>query len=859
MATGGPDAFGYNWDDTVPYSWIDLTAIGVDTGLGGATQVVGPIALPFSFKFYENAYSQIYISKYGYVGFSPAGLDDDQGEVPNPTIPNGIIAPYWVPLYVNEAGSGYTGRVYRHSGGTYPNRYFAVEWYNVYNSYDANVTYTFEVLLYENGTIMFQYNTTSSPIIPYYCGQSGIEDSTGLVGLNYIPFCALPPSSVAVQFTRPAPAARVFAFPSNPSGFTTAGTTQSYQIGIRNLGDFGTDTFNLVPSSSWPLGLYAADGVTPIANTGPVPQGSTLTITVKVQTPGMATQGDYNAGTVQVRSSLNSSVSQLVTVQNAISSAFAQGFLDWADGANAVYLAQPASQMARKATADRNWGNSAAIAELPDGGFIYLWYSSRTVTSGVTVREVKYTILDPNGLALRPITRLTDHTGATISTYDYEPVVAAAPNGSVGIAFYRYLYNSSTGQFNYNIFFAVLDSAGIVLYAPSNITNNSIWGASADLNVPRVFSPRITAAGDSRFVLSWVRNYQATDGWVDDIYYGVEDSNGLQIKAPTALTSDTPGSSVYTQPALAALSSNRVFVSWEDRGHDNTNSIRYVILDSSGNLNRTTTMLSDSGVVNWQNWDAVQLANGRIFAVWEGYGCPGGWASRLRYAILDMSYNRVYGPACLGLAPSATNGDSYASVAADAHNNVIITWTDWGTGRHLYYALVKSDGTIVTPPMSFRQSQAASSEVVVSTIGYGATSFAHGFIYRAYLPLVLRDAVIYYEGPWETEPNNAYLQANGPIRSGRDYYGYPNDARDYWSFFAASPGNMQVDLTNHTGQGVQLQLFYQSPAGGPVAIVTSAPYHLDYNGTTGWYYVYIYTAGGYNQVTPYTLRVSYPF
>jgi hypothetical protein len=126
-----------------------------------------------------------------------------------------------------------------------------------------------------------------------------------------------------------------------------------------------------------------------------------------------------------------------------------------------------------------------------------------------------------------------------------------------------------------------------------------------------------------------------------------------------------------------------------------------------------------------------------------------------------------------------------------------------------------------------------------------------------YLPLVLRNAAIYYEGPWETEPNNTYLQANGPIRSGRDYYGYPNDDRDYWSFFASTPGNIQVDLTNHTGQGVQLQLFYQSPAGGPVAIATSPPYHLDYNGPAGWYYVYIYTAGGYNQSTPYTLRVSY--
>jgi hypothetical protein len=154
---------------------------------------------------------------------------------------------------------------------------------------------------------------------------------------------------------------------------------------------------------------------------------------------------------------------------------------------------------------------------------------------------------------------------------------------------------------------------------------------------------------------------------------------------------------------------------------------------------------------------------------------------------------------------------------------------------------------------------------VVSSGGYlfvaskeGGLTVLGQDVARIYLPIVLRSSVIHYEGPWETEPNNTYLQANGPIRAGRDYYGYPNDDRDYWSFYAAAAGSIQVDLTNHTGQGVQLQLFYQSPAGGPVAYVTSAPYHLDYNGQAGWYYAYIYTESGYNQTTPYTLRVSYP-
>jgi len=54
-----------------------------------------------------------------------------------------------------------------------------------------------------------------------------------------------------------------------------------------------------------------------------------------------------------------------------------------------------------------------------------------------------------------------------------------------------------------------------------------------------------------------------------------------------------------------------------------------------------------------------------------------------------------------------------------------------------------------------------------------------------------------------------------------------------------------------------LQLFYQTP-GNVVAYDLNPPYHIDYNGQPGLYYIYIYTAGGYNSTTPYTLRVTYP-
>ncbi|MDX9953367.1 MAG: hypothetical protein RBT75_04695, partial [Anaerolineae bacterium] len=115
-------------------------------------------------------------------------------------------------------------------------------------------------------------------------------------------------------------------------------------------------------------------------------------------------------------------------------------------------------------------------------------------------------------------------------------------------------------------------------------------------------------------------------------------------------------------------------------------------------------------------------------------------------------------------------------------------------------------------------------------------------LFRAYLPLTLRDYLQYFEGPWEVEPNDTYLQANGPLISGRDYRGYPDDERDYFSIYLRKPGPLTIDLTDHTGQAVQLQLFYQG-IDNRVAFDTVPPYTITHTGQPGWYYIYIYTGG----------------
>jgi hypothetical protein len=130
-----------------------------------------------------------------------------------------------------------------------------------------------------------------------------------------------------------------------------------------------------------------------------------------------------------------------------------------------------------------------------------------------------------------------------------------------------------------------------------------------------------------------------------------------------------------------------------------------------------------------------------------------------------------------------------------------------------------------------------------------------------YLPLAIRAPSVptYFEGPWEAEPNNSYLEANGPLRSNKDYYGYLNDYKDYFSIKPVNGGQIVIDLTNVSVQEVQLQLFYQiADVDHRKILVTAAPYHIEYTGEPGTYYIYIYTEKNFNSSVPYTLRVTYP-
>ncbi len=181
---GGPDSHGYRWIDTntptpsIAYNWTDGVTGGTEITLGN-DQNSGFISLGFNFPYYSQYYSQIAVCSNGWLSIIHSTYTSTTGTIPSSSNPDGVIAPFWMNLDPSA-----NGKVYYKRNLTSP-KHFIVTWeaVSIYapipGPYDYNNT--FQAILFENGTILFQYqsiNFTGYPVV-------GIEDINGYVGLPY--------------------------------------------------------------------------------------------------------------------------------------------------------------------------------------------------------------------------------------------------------------------------------------------------------------------------------------------------------------------------------------------------------------------------------------------------------------------------------------------------------------------------------------------------------------------------------------------------------------------------------------------------------------------------------------------------
>jgi len=731
------DNFGYTRLDGAGYGWQDATSGNEVIFQGNVDDnYAGPIDIGFSFKFYENTYSKVYISTNGLLTFGSGGSYARNEYIPHVTAPNNVIAPLWDDLALQVESVPTVGKIYYKLSGSSPNRIFVVQWQDVILRVGEGGTLTFQALLYENGDIKFQYQTLNGST-----GEAtiGIEDADGIDGLLFAYNSAGPSEGQAILFQRPAPGARVKFLPTYQGAFSISGKS-TFSLEIRNPGEVGSDVFDLAPASSapgWNVRFYNQSGSAQLndsdgdgkVDTAAISPGASKTITVILEAPPTAAAGDRTNVTLTAASSKDPSKQAQTMLASAVPAPFGQAFADNEMGIR-LGLIWSATQANPKV---KDWfsGSTLAVGQTYQGNYIYAWEKNESKLVGsdlVLYADIEYALVSRGGSILRVADKLTNNSAVTQTTTDRSPVAASAPDGKIGLVWVRSITNQLL-ETKSNVFFAILNADGTVALQPQNLTNNIEWRGSEDYGVPLFISPRIAATSDNRFVIAWVDqrvHSSAQDAETSDIVMASIDTNGSYVKGKSAVTQSTPGGARYFDPNLTELSNSRAFLSYATSDAVGaSSSINFIVLNSQGaELKNQTAIAGSSG---WSP-DAVQLNSGKILLAWTN-----GLNNKIGYVLLNNStYSTAMSPQDLS-APDGRQAD-FVSVTRDKDGHGIITWMDVQWNHHLYYALVDASGNAITPPMVFLRGQSTDPLVLSSYAGQGNAPYDGAW--QTYIPFI---------------------------------------------------------------------------------------------------------------------------
>jgi len=183
MANG--DSYGYEWissnDAGGPtYNWVEIIGFGGPLALSGDDTVKNAIPIGFDFPYYGNTYNSFGISTNGFIAFS--NLSDSYNNavsLPTSSAPGNMLAVFWDDLYFKDGGFPSADMDKAYSYYDADNSRHIIEFWEVpfYSGYDPN---TFQIILYEDGTIVFQYNSLSSADFSNL--HVGWQNSNGTIG-----------------------------------------------------------------------------------------------------------------------------------------------------------------------------------------------------------------------------------------------------------------------------------------------------------------------------------------------------------------------------------------------------------------------------------------------------------------------------------------------------------------------------------------------------------------------------------------------------------------------------------------------------------------------------------------------------
>ncbi|UCC79271.1 MAG: hypothetical protein JSW64_13495, partial [Candidatus Zixiibacteriota bacterium] len=199
---GGPDQFGYVWIDSdepngPSVNWVDISSIGTQIYPGEDGYV--NVTIGFSFPFYENNYSSVFVCSNGILTFGSGSTDWTNDPIPSSGSPNNFIAPFWDDL------SPQSGHVYYYRDVANHRLIVSYEDVPYYpGGYNDGSLY-FQAMLYQSGHIEMQYGTMNPENSSHGLTSNtiGIENSNGTDGLQVVYNSSYISSNMAIKFFPP--------------------------------------------------------------------------------------------------------------------------------------------------------------------------------------------------------------------------------------------------------------------------------------------------------------------------------------------------------------------------------------------------------------------------------------------------------------------------------------------------------------------------------------------------------------------------------------------------------------------------------------------------------------------------------
>ncbi len=178
LGSGGPDGFGYTWQDSddplgPAFAWFDISAIGTLSGTGDDMSH-GVFELGFPMTYYGQLMHSVRINTNGFLSFTDTSSPYVNLMLPDTISPNNVVAPFWDDLDPSAGGQIY------HWADPAADR-FIVQYQDV-RRYGSSATETFQVILRSSGAVVFQYLAVSET---GFC-TVGIENATSDDGVTVL-------------------------------------------------------------------------------------------------------------------------------------------------------------------------------------------------------------------------------------------------------------------------------------------------------------------------------------------------------------------------------------------------------------------------------------------------------------------------------------------------------------------------------------------------------------------------------------------------------------------------------------------------------------------------------------------------